>query len=308
MSANPVVREKYGQLIFADTSLAVALQQSPAHAVSVPMIVPLVPEGDLCLSPKTKGAQKTMGGFMGVPLVGARFGASAISEEQVKDYCKRVCVDHILLVIDTGSEGYFVTDDTGGRVNGEEVEPFLRFCNIQSLPGSASMGMSLTVGGAENFTIEHPFDWFMASPEEIAQTPAASGARTQSVIVGNCWLQALCVTWNAPELTVSFSHLDGNGHRCSSFQYGAQRQQNAPRASPAAAQKPSMKNFIVPTSSLSRTHRVFAAQPARKAPLLDTAVDLRFMAKVSAKTDDDAEVILSWHGCKHAKLCARSWQ
>jgi len=301
---------KSGQLIFADNSLEQALSKKPPEAVLLNLYVPTKPSSRGCRSPCTPAPKDeklaTMGGFMAVPIVGASFGSTVVTQAQVKTYCDRVCADRVLLVIDTGSEAYFVQDDTGceGSADGAQVESFLEFCNIGGLAEDPSQGMSLTLGEMEEdtssptFTLEHPAEWFMLKPTAIAAgaPPINATARTQTIIAGNFWLQALAVTWNARAQTIAFSHLDAAGARCATFQG---------RSAPAEEKEEVLLGLATSTqrplpsgvrwdghTRLSGREEAFAGG-AGGTPTYNTAVDLRFMQSTQGRVDAYGDKILS---------------
>ena len=302
---------KYGQLIVGDSSLEKALSATSPLAVELPLFVPTT-RPNKCTKPcaSADGAAKasgTIGGFMAVPLVGAKFGDKGKNKQEVRSYCESVCASQILLIIDTGSEAYFVHDDTGcGGAN--PVPQFLKFCGIEDMKTVAPRGgMSLTVGTMDqdddtNFVIEHPLEWFVQSPASIsigAQVASAPTERSQTIIVGNFFLQSLAVTWNAARQVIAFSNLDQEGHRCSVHMYGkpsaneeektlarfSAESYDGKEGSPGVRWN---KNI-----SLSGEELTFAGGIDQE-PILDTTIDLRFMKKwPSTKRSRYGESILT---------------
>ena len=292
---------KYGQVIFADTSV----HKAEAKFAKVPMYIPKRSHANsckkVCTESKDAPPGDTLGAFMAVPIVGARFGPTVITKSKVREYCKRVCIDRVLLVIDTGSEAYFVQDDTG-CTGDHEVESFLQFCKIGELVKDPSHGIALSVGDMEaqddtsDFTIEHPLAWFINAPAQIAQgaAPAGGGGRSQMIVVGNYFLQAIAMTFNASEKTILFSHLDAAGNRCSSFQFGPERQKALMELEHG---KFSTRPYHVGVRwdtgvSLSGEELTFAGGAGTE-PILDTAVDLRFMKAVVNRRDKYGDVVLT---------------
>jgi len=300
---------KSGQLIFADNSLEQALSKKPPEAVLLNLYVPTTPSSGGCRSPCTpapKGENLyTMGGFMAVPIVGASFGSTVVTQAQVKSYCDRVCADRVLLVFDTGSEAYFVQDDTGcaGSAEGAQVESFLEFCKIGGLVEDPSKGMSLTLGEMEDtsspaFTLEHPAEWFMLKPAAIAAgaPPINATARTQTIIAGNFWLQALAVTWNARARTIAFSHLDAAGARCAKFQgksASAEEKEEVLIELATSTQRPLPSGVRWDGHTRLSGREEVLAGGAGGTPTYNTAVDLRFMQSVEGRLDAYGDKILT---------------
>ena len=187
-----------------------------------------------CQQGDSKNLDAAAAAFMGVSLVGARFGANEVTYSMIQDYCKKACCERIIFVIDTGSEAYFVQDDTGcpeGGNSGEALDQFLKTFKLDALLDEPTLGMSLTFGdmgtgvatssSAKTFKLEHPTEWFMAKPTTVAQVPAPANAkdRTQTIIGGNFWLQGIAVTWTChpSQYTIAFSHLDKDGNRCETY-------------------------------------------------------------------------------------------
>lgn len=314
--------EKLGQIIWADTSLETALKQKPPHAVELDMFVPQLADnngmecgsGTCTLTDESSKDQtanasaeepeqsKTLGGFMAVPIAAASFGRKETSVEEVKSYCRKVCCKRILVVIDTGSEAYFVQDDTGcSAEEGSAVPSFLEYCQQQNLATEPSAGMSLTLGdsGGPTFTVEIPLKWFVLTPTQVSENvgPINPSQRTQTIILGNFWLQAIAVTWNASRLKIGFSHLDCQGYRCANYQ-GPSRQTSQSEAEEtaealkrSAAKKPGT-GFRWTGSSLSGRDAQLAGGSGGT-PITDTAIDIRFMSSVSNRTDAYGDTIVS---------------
>ena len=302
---------KYGQVIWADTSLRTALSASPPRAVELDMYVPTLARakgacttGSKC-SPASSPAsslarggrdpEETLGGFMAVPVVAASFGSHETTADAVQSYCRLVCCDRLLVVIDTGSEGYFVQDDTGCSQHdaGHRTVPsFLEYCQQRQLATNPAAGMSLTLGelGKSTFTVQIPLQWFTMTAEEVsgAIAPINSVQRTQTIIVGNSWLQAVAITWNATRGGIAFSHLDSQGYRCAQYQ-GPPRSSSSysveAKQALAAFQRidgAPVKNRKARWSGISLSGRELSLAPrAGKVPITDTVIDVRFMRNVS---------------------------
>ena len=305
---------KYGQLIIGDSSLEKALAAPSKLAVELPLFVP-AKQPNKCTKPcATDGNSKksggTVGGFMAVPIIGARFGddsRNVKSKQDVINYCESVCASQILLIIDTGSEAYFVQDDTGCG-GSSPVPQFLKFCGIDNMKVSVPLsGMSLTVGTMDedddtNFVIEHPLEWFLQPPSTIpagAQTVSAPTERSQTIIVGNFFLQSLAVTWNASRQTIAFSNLDRKGHRCSAHMYAKpsaseeQKSVGSFEAKSITSGKKSQGARWNKNISLSGEELTFAGGRGQD-PILDTAIDLRFMRTLpNSKPNSNGDTMLS---------------
>lgn len=243
---------RHGQVVFADSSADVAVRRGCGSKLR--MFLP-PPPSQPCAPPQ---ARSRRAGYMAVALHAADLGGRKVSPLDVQDYCGRVCAERLLVVVDTGSEGFWVDDDTGGP----GTAPFLEHFGLASADARKAFVFSLGERGGV-FDLGLPPEWLRLAGSSVLRGPrkSAGGPRTQTLFLGNAWLQAVALTFNCSRRTVVVSHLDGLGRRCEGFQ--------GPAASFGRSSQESKYNAP---------------------PLLggfDVCVDLRFMTAVPAGTLDD---------------------
>ena len=272
---------KFSQLVLADTSAKKALDRK--LAVEMALLVP---------QRKLRGSKvESVGGFMGVPLRELRLGQGKppflVDDFLGKEAVKRR--EEVILVLDTGSQGFWVMDMTRGEDGASLME--------QASLGSFVGDYELVLGdrGKETFTIKIPQQWrdFEGASQLLAQPPSTvKDQGLQCLIVGNPFMQAVAMTFS-PRLsppTVFFSHLDSEGRRCSQYQGPTtivSRQQSAlslaVRPQEVRSGHLPLKDGRLHVPSLVDTSLAMAAPPrasSRKAS--DVTLDLRFMKFPSA--------------------------
>ena len=283
---------RFCQLVLADTSLQEAQQRglSVEMALKIPQRV-------------VKASSETVGGYMGVPLREVRFGKNAtpivvdefLGPERVRR--KEECV----LVLDSGSQGFWVMDFTEGADGSNLLSP-------TSL-GTYKGDYELVLGDRPTkrkpapgtFTIKIPQQWrgFEGGEKLLRMPPTiVKGQKLQCIIVGNPWLQALALTFDVARMRVALSHLDSNGDRCRSYQGPSSTASAA--SSSLAAIPTSLREARLPyrdgkllLPSLAQTSLATAAPEAQKQPIAtDVALDMRFMT-YPQETEGEASSLVS---------------
>lgn len=267
------------QLVLADTSLAAASQAK--CSVEMKLHIPQQ-------MPQARGRPaETLGGYMAVPLRELRLGQGT-PPFVTDDFLGAQAKDGpgVLLVLDTGSQGFWVMD-------------FCEGANGQSLMGAATLGSlvgdyELVVGdrGGETFSIRIPQQWrdFTGADQLLATPPTAfKGSGLQCLIVGNPWMQALAMTFDVSRMRVALSHLDVAGNRCQSFQgppstvrQGLARASFAQQPAPLHRQRLPIREvdgkLVFSGPSLAQTSLATAAPEDDKMPVAsDVTLDLRLM-------------------------------
>jgi hypothetical protein len=138
----------------------------------------------------------------------------------------------VVLGIDTGSEGFFVIDDTGGGEGSAQESVTQKVApNNQSMgDGFGDYELIIETRDGGEFIIRSPEQWRMREHTEVIRRrpfrtnePAGpegkigSVIRSQMFMVGNAWLQAIAVTFCPRSELVYFAHLDQNGQRAKNY-------------------------------------------------------------------------------------------
>jgi hypothetical protein len=212
MKTESVVINRRAELVFADDT---HLDDSGARfGMKLPS-----------LRDSRTGMTRSVGGFMCVPLL-----ALVLEDRYVPLSALRDKGANPLLLIDTGTEGFFCLDDTGGPGHpGTRALPSVSDIVARHAGGwGTGKGMyGVIIGdgadGGATFEILIPEEWrgnasqpgyenIVGEAPEIAPLHGAS-ERTQIFVVGNLFLEGVAVTYSAGESSVYFSHLDGGGKR-----------------------------------------------------------------------------------------------
>ena len=192
MSAEEGGVRRHCQLVLADTSIVAA--QTKKCAVGMEMRV----------EPKE-------GGFMGVPLRAVQLGEGA----QLIDMNDFTGGKEVYVIFDTGSQGFFVVDNTLGK-QGKSFTQEHYDANSGGY-GSNAGEYKLVLGdkGGATFTLTLPEQWmrYGDAPDLIRQRADGQPSESQTLIVGNPWLQAVSVTFDVSHKRVYLSHLDRHGRR-----------------------------------------------------------------------------------------------
>ena len=265
--------ERVAQVVFADTSAA---ECPETHGVRVPMRVPS--------QRAENGEEKTVGGFMTVPLLGF-----------VVDGRPRRLANVSWLMIDTGSTSFFVLDATegaGGKSALEEASFFADGC-----VGQCGFLIGDPKGHAV-FELSLPEQWRRypdEDPELFAkQRPQAVPSRGLNfLVVGAAWLHAVAVTFEPSRRlpdggrgAVLFSHLDGRGRRVG--RYVGPASERTPRRphGPTLLAVPQQRGFVggrYSGPSLASVGLVAAGASPDAPKHSDLVVDLVWMAEPSAQ-------------------------
>lgn len=248
----------------------------------------------------------SIGGVMCVPLkaiviAGNKFDLSTFPK--VTDY-------GLVLGIDTGSEGFFVIDDTGGQGNPSVTETV---AENDGPMGDGTGDYELIIGTKDGgeFTIRSPEQWRTGdNAEVIRRRPFRTGepvgpqggaaSRSQMFMVGNAWLQAIAFTFCPRAGLVYFAHLDKNGQRAK----GYLGPRSPPKAASAAALVASdLTGGVMPSNKLPPfwhdtgylgvslteiSYPVAAAPPGAPPPATDLELPITFMVS-SGSADERVE-------------------
>ena len=269
--------QKFSQLVLADTSVKNAVDKKLAVEMNL-----LVPQMQL------RGSKvQTVGGFMGVPLREMRLGQGQ-APFLIDDFLGSEAVkrgEEVILVLDTGSQGFWVMDMTQGK----DGVSLLQKATLGSFTGDYELVLG-NRGSKDLFTIKIPQQWrdFEGGSELLKKAPYPTPNQgPQCLIVGNPFLQAISMTFSPTSSPAKayFSHLDADGRRCASFQ-GPQtilsKQQSASllatSSRPARTNKLHLKDGRLHAPTLVDASLSMSAPPhasSRKAT--DVTLDLRFM-------------------------------
>jgi len=198
---------RWAQLVFADTSAAKAVEAK--SGVRMKMYVPKQRAAP-------GGAPKTLGGFMALPLRAVHMGGGTQRYDTSQFLDPRANGSGVTVVFDTGSQGFFIIDTTRGK-DGRGL--------LATLPGgyggnSGAYELELGDPDGPTFTVSIPEQWrdYVGAPSLITQ-PAdpAPNTDSQTIILGNCWLQAVALTFDLPAMQAVLSHLDKDGNRVSAY-------------------------------------------------------------------------------------------
>jgi hypothetical protein len=263
--------ERYCQLVLADTTLEEA--RARRCSVEMPLIIP---------QRKLAGSQlESLGGFMGVPLREMRMGAGK-PPLIVDDFLGERAVtngDEVALVLDSGSQGFWVLDYTTGK----NLDSIIEAATLGSLVGDYELVCGKR--GGPTFTIRIPQQWrdFQGANQLLSTKPqSGQGQGLQCLIVGNPFLQAVAVTFDVSRMMAVLSHLDVDGNRCA--QYQGPKSIVSKEQSSLAAQPSNIKSrlpikdgkLVVP--SLAQSSLSMSAPEKDRVPIAsDVALDLRFM-------------------------------
>ena len=202
-----------GSLTFADTSWQKAV--SDGLAVALPLLLPQAAAGE------------SAGGFMAVGLRG--LGVVGAPSNQ-KFWKPAAGTDQVHVVFDSGSEGFFVVDDTG---DDNDVSLLDQVAGIYSANATYALDLGSLEQDAPHFTVFSPPQWRSvrngmygkSDPSQRAPfRPEAGGnPRSQSLVVGNMWMTCLSVTFSLSRIQlpgesrarqhVILSYLNGSGKR-----------------------------------------------------------------------------------------------
>ena len=247
--------QKRGQVIFADTSIAKS--KANCMAVELPLLIPPV-----------NNSNQSKGGFMCVPLLKVDFGGIRFSVAEFNGGFPMVCID-------TGSEGYFIADDTGflhssGLEKADTSQPFIMYFGTED----------------SNFDLRILPEWII-DHDAIRRPPQKLGGpkgHSPLIIIGNAWLQAVSITWNVSIGKVHMSHLDANGSKALTFQgCPAKGPSGAVKSSRRARRQRAPGRRWDGSSLAARTLQV--AGGLSDQPETDACIDVRFMS-----SDTDGKV------------------
>jgi len=269
--------ERYCQLVLADTTLAKAQEQQ--CGVEMPLIIP---------QRKLGGSRsESLGGYLSVPLREMRLGAghpplvvdNFLGADAVKNG------EEVCLVLDSGSQGFWVIDFTQGE-NGESITE-------ASTLGTQVGDYDLVCGkrGGPTFTIRIPQQWrdFQGADSLLSTKPTnIKGQGLQCLIVGNPFLQAISLTFDVSRMVAVLSHLDVEGNR--SPHYQGPKSIVGKQQSALAAQPPNIKANRLPIKegklvlpSLAQSSLATSAPEKDTVPIAsDVTLDLRFMTYPSS--------------------------
>jgi hypothetical protein len=215
-----------GEIVFAESTWRAAVAQGLATAL--PLYLP------------PAETASTAGGLMGTGLRSLGIYGARPRPDDAPPWQGE---EQVHVVFDSGSQGFFVIDDTGDA----QDRSFL-----DSVPGLYSPGAThlLELGdleGGPSFTVVSPPEWRRRSGGD---DPAAfapfrperppNKRRTQILLLGNMWLLGLSLTYSLSLLSLPgdrgarrphlvLGHLDGRGNR--SATYAGPRPSEAPPAS-----------------------------------------------------------------------------
>ena len=206
MTSSSSTPKKNGSVVFADSRYKYG-------AVETDLIVPHTTRDD---------KNMTIGGNMCVPLKALVISGT---RHELSDFPKLKPYG-VVVCLDTGSEGYFVVDDTGGT----DPSTGKDYPSVSELVGGSSRVMGdgsgtyeIIIGGSDGkseFSVRLPEAWrdFPHQPgfgSAVQRPPfrSQSQSRSQMFLVGNLWLQAVSITF-APYIgKVYFANLDAKGRR-----------------------------------------------------------------------------------------------
>ena len=287
--------DRFVQLVLADSSVEPA--RAKDCAVTMKMHIPQQLRG---------GDAQTLGGYMAVPLRELRLGQGTPpfdTDAFLGD--KAAEGPGVLLVLDSGSQGFWVIDFCEGK-------------DGQSLLGASTLGSfvgdyELVLGdrGGKTFSLRIPQQWrdFTGADQLIKSPPSVvKGSGMQCLIVGNPWMQALAVTFDVSSMQVSLSHLDVRGDRCKDYQgppsvVSRETTALAQRPVPARSRLP-LRDGVVSPPSLAQTSLATAAPAAAKRPVAsDVALDMRFMVlPTSSQAERGASFVAATESAKASDL------
>ena len=270
--------ERYCQMVLADTTLKPALEKH--CSVEMPLIIP---------QRKLAGSKlESLGGYLGIPLREMRLGQGhppLIVDEFLGDKAKSG--DEVALILDSGSQGFWVIDFTEGQ-DGQSI-------TAQSTLGTYMGDYELVCGkrGGPTFTIRIPQQWrnFEGADELLSHGPKIEkGQGLQCLIVGNPFLQAMALTFDVSRMAAVLSHLDIDGNRCETYQGPksiVSKQQSSLAAQPANLKHNHLpiKDGKLDVPSLAQTSLSTSAPEKDKTPIAtDVTLDLRLMTYPNAPT------------------------
>jgi len=255
---------RHAQMVVADTTLEEAAKRG--CAVEMELVVP------------DRGG-RTLGGYMAVPLRALKMGEDAPLFDTAQFVEPKGGDKGVLVVFDTGSQGFWVIDATRGR-DGRSL--------LQTAGAGSGRGeYSLVVGdpGGKSFTLHMPEQWrdYVDAPDLVrsrAETYSSSGM--QVLIVGNPWLQAVSLTFDLARKRVAFSHLDRHGRRAAQYlgpKSAVTRPSGAEGGAQLVAWRPSQWSGGRYTGpQLEQASLAAAAKPEERRPRAsDVTLDLRLM-------------------------------
>lgn len=257
---------RYCQLVVADSSASLAVGKKCA----VEMEMHLEPD---------------RGGFMGVPLRSVKLGDDA----EPIDMSAFTGGKEVYVVFDTGSQGFFVIDNTLGKNGKTFTEEYWRKETGGYGSGSGEYQLILGDKGGETFTLTLPDQWlqYQDAPNLISQRADAQASASQTLIVGNPWLQAVAVTFDVSNSRVQFSHLDLQGDRVAEYAGPTSARSSLSRASSSASFLPPEAPVRQPSGwedgvyAGPQLRELSLAQAADEAASSQTAqdvtLDMRFM-------------------------------
>lgn len=252
---------RYCQLVLADTSLAAA--QTKRCAVGMEMRV----------EPKE-------GGFMGVPLRAVQLGEGT----QLIDMNEFTGGKEVYVIFDTGSQGFFVVDNTLGKQGKSFTQQY--FDARGGGYGSNTGEYKLVLGdkGGATFTLTLPEQWMRYSdaPDLLRQKADGQPSDSQTLIVGNPWLQAISVTFDVSHKRVYLSHMDRHGRRVPD--YAGPKSQSTELATASFSGDAQLRRptdwagGIYTGPQLKQLSLAQAADDAARTPkAADVCMDMRFM-------------------------------
>jgi len=288
--------EKYCQLVLADTTLKEAKDKK--CSVEMPLLIP---------QRKRKGSKlESLGGYLSVPLREMRMGQghTPLVVDKFLGPSAVTRGDEVSLVLDSGSQGFWVLDFT----EGEDGQSITAAATLGTLVGDYELVCGKR--GGPTFSIRIPQQWrdFQGADQLLSQAPTVvKGQGLQCLIVGNPFLQAMSMTFDVSRMVVALSHLDVDGNRCEAYQ--GPRSDISKSRSALAATPANLKNTRLPIRdgklmipSLAQSSLAMSTPEEDKKPIAsDVALDLRFMtypnapknsSLVSVETRSSTELIL----------------
>ena len=288
--------EKYCQLVLADTTLKEAKDKK--CSVEMPLLIP---------QRKRKGSKlESLGGYLSVPLREMRMGQghTPLVVDKFLGPSAVTRGDEVSLVLDSGSQGFWVLDFT----EGEDGQSITAAATLGTLVGDYELVCGKR--GGPTFSIRIPQQWrdFQGADQLLSQAPTVvKGQGLQCLIVGNPFLQAMSMTFDVSRMVVALSHLDVDGNRCEAYQ--GPRSDISKSRSALAATPANLKNTRLPIRdgklmipSLAQSSLAMSTPEEDKKPIAsDVALDLRFMtypnapknsSLISVETRSSTELIL----------------
>lgn len=282
------VVKRSGSVVFADSKRTLG--------VVADMIVPSYTHDDKDWS---------IGGVMCVPLKSITIAGTKtdLSSFKIKDY-------GVVLAIDTGSEGYFVIDDTGGQEQ-PSVSELVAEGNAPMGDGLGDYELTIETKNGGEFVIRSPEQWRSGEAGQMIRRrpfrtaepagPGGSGtaSRSQMFMVGNAWLQAIAVTFCPRANVVYFAHLDSSGRRSEGYMGPRSPPRGATAAVAMSALQSTPSGHLPPfwqdsgylgASLTSLTYPAASVPPGAPPPQTDLELPIQFMASPPGGSITDERV------------------